>query len=131
MPLSIRIGLIGDYDPEVTAHRAIPMALELAATLTGKLLKFTWIGTRSLGKSVVHPLLRRSTLFGASQRVLTPTRMLQLRASDLHARPGDRSSGRAAAFNMPCLNIRTMYLATRKPNMRKHAWTPPCGSSHR
>jgi CTP synthase (UTP-ammonia lyase) len=27
----IRIGLIGDYDQEVTAHRAIPRAIELAA----------------------------------------------------------------------------------------------------
>jgi hypothetical protein len=25
------IGLIGDYDPEVAAHRAIPQALQLAA----------------------------------------------------------------------------------------------------
>lgn len=55
--MSIRIGLIGDYDQQVTAHRAVPMALDLAAARTGNPLEFTWIGTAALGKTIVSSTL--------------------------------------------------------------------------
>jgi len=42
------IALIGDYDPSVTAHQAIPRALELAATLLGARIDWDWIRTDSL-----------------------------------------------------------------------------------
>ncbi len=45
---SLVIGLIGDYSPEVTAHRAIPKALELARAAGGRDIAWRWIETRSL-----------------------------------------------------------------------------------
>lgn len=49
MPGRVKIGLIGDHDPEVKAHRAIPLALELAAARRGCALELTWIGTETIG----------------------------------------------------------------------------------
>lgn len=43
-----RIGLIGDHDESVTAHRAIPLALDLAATALNEALETEWIATDSI-----------------------------------------------------------------------------------
>lgn len=40
-----RIALIGDHDPAIIAHGAIPQALTLAAQNTGSALAWDWIGT--------------------------------------------------------------------------------------
>jgi CTP synthase (UTP-ammonia lyase) len=44
----ITIGLVGDYDETVTAHRAIPLALELAATSLGAEVAFAWVPTEEI-----------------------------------------------------------------------------------
>lgn len=44
----IRIALIGDYDPQVTAHQAIPVALGLAAEHSGRKVQGEWLGTDSI-----------------------------------------------------------------------------------
>ncbi|KAB0498945.1 CTP synthase C-terminal region-related (seleno)protein [Pseudomonas vancouverensis] len=44
----IRIALIGDYDPQVTAHQAIPVALDMATEHTGMNVQFQWIATDSI-----------------------------------------------------------------------------------
>ena len=41
----IRIALIGDYDPQVTAHQAIPLALGMAAEHAGLDVQFQWLAT--------------------------------------------------------------------------------------
>ncbi|WP_434628923.1 CTP synthase [Pseudomonas sp. Z1-29] len=41
----IHIALIGDHDPQITAHRAIPLALELAGERTGCDIGFQWLAT--------------------------------------------------------------------------------------
>lgn len=41
----IRIALIGDYDPQVTAHQAIPVALGMVAEHTGLDVQFQWLAT--------------------------------------------------------------------------------------
>lgn len=51
----VRIALIGDPDPSVTAHRAIPLALARAAD-TGLNLEWTWVGTATLGDDVAEQL---------------------------------------------------------------------------
>jgi CTP synthase (UTP-ammonia lyase) len=48
----IRIALIGDYDPDVVAHQAIPAALKLAADHSGRAVEPVWVGTASLGQDV-------------------------------------------------------------------------------
>ncbi|KAB0506043.1 CTP synthase C-terminal region-related (seleno)protein [Pseudomonas lini] len=44
----IRIALIGDHDPQVTAHHAIPVALGMAAEHSGKDIQFQWLATNSI-----------------------------------------------------------------------------------
>ncbi|HEX7241619.1 MAG TPA: CTP synthase, partial [Longimicrobiaceae bacterium] len=44
----VPVGLIGDHDPAVTAHRAIPRALELAAASLGCGVEPAWLPTESL-----------------------------------------------------------------------------------
>ena len=41
----IRIALIGDYDPQVTAHQAIPVALGMAAEALKLDVQFQWLAT--------------------------------------------------------------------------------------
>lgn len=48
MPQAIRIALVGDRDPAVTAHRAIPLALSLAAEELDCAVEANWIGTDAI-----------------------------------------------------------------------------------
>jgi len=41
----IHIALVGDHDPQITAHQAIPLALELAGKQTGHDIGFQWLDT--------------------------------------------------------------------------------------
>lgn len=45
---SIRVALVGDHDSRVTAHRAIPKALEIAGRETDCVVESTWIATEEL-----------------------------------------------------------------------------------
>ncbi|SDZ03262.1 CTP synthase [Pseudomonas sp. NFIX28] len=47
-PPTLHIALVGDYDPQVTAHQAIPLALEMAAEETGLKVRYHWLATDSL-----------------------------------------------------------------------------------
>lgn len=49
MSNNVRIALVGDYDPSVTAHRAIPLALELAAKHHRTKLEVDWLHTSQIG----------------------------------------------------------------------------------
>lgn len=44
----LRLGLIGDRDPSVVAHRAAPEAVELAARAVGVAVELTWLPTDEL-----------------------------------------------------------------------------------
>jgi CTP synthase (UTP-ammonia lyase) len=45
---TIHIGLIGDFNPDVTAHRAIPRALALAAEAEECQAELTWLATNKI-----------------------------------------------------------------------------------
>lgn len=49
MTIATRIGLIGDYNQTVTAHRAIPRALELAGDGLGASVHYEWVPTEEIG----------------------------------------------------------------------------------
>ena len=52
----IRIALIGDYDPQVTAHQAIPVALEMAAEHSGLNVQWQWLATDEIhAETSLHP----------------------------------------------------------------------------
>lgn len=42
---TIRVGLVGDHDESITAHRAIPWALSLASGVAGVTVRSTWLHT--------------------------------------------------------------------------------------
>lgn len=44
----IRIALVGDYNPEITAHQAIPLALDDAAAVNDVLVHYDWLATDTL-----------------------------------------------------------------------------------
>ena len=44
----LRIGLVGDFNESVTAHRAIPVALRLAAEQLSQSLAFEWLATDAM-----------------------------------------------------------------------------------
>lgn len=48
----IRIALIGDYDPQVTAHQAIPVALGLAAEQLNLDVQFEWLATDHINAEI-------------------------------------------------------------------------------
>jgi CTP synthase (UTP-ammonia lyase) len=52
----IKIGLIGDFDPEVKAHIAIPLALQLASDELAVQVNYEWIATPSLEAGVEQML---------------------------------------------------------------------------
>ncbi|MBD0382886.1 CTP synthase C-terminal region-related (seleno)protein [Paenibacillus sedimenti] len=59
----IRVGLIGDYDQEVKAHVAIPMAIQLAANDLGFQVEFEWISTPSLEQDSEQKLAKYQALW--------------------------------------------------------------------
>lgn len=48
MPRPLRVALVGDYDPTVTAHQAIPRALALAADRLGLTVEPRWLATHAV-----------------------------------------------------------------------------------
>ena len=57
MTTPIRIALVGDCDPAIRAHAAIPMALHLVADEMGCVVQPAWVETTSLTKSATSRLL--------------------------------------------------------------------------
>jgi CTP synthase (UTP-ammonia lyase) len=55
-PAGARLALVGDHDPGVTAHRAIPLALGLAAESCGRSIEWTWVHTGTLTGDVAEQI---------------------------------------------------------------------------
>ena len=51
-----RVALIGDYDPRVVAHQAIPAALALAGAALGAAVEPAWVRTDSVAEDVAPQL---------------------------------------------------------------------------
>jgi CTP synthase (UTP-ammonia lyase) len=49
MGAAIRIALVGDHDETITAHRAIPLALQRLADELGQHVEGEWVGTETVG----------------------------------------------------------------------------------
>ena len=47
-PTALHLALIGDYDPQVTAHQAIPLALQQAADVLGLHVQVQWLAPDTL-----------------------------------------------------------------------------------
>ncbi len=55
---ALQVGLVGDYSPHVTAHRAIPPALRIASAVLGCEVEETWLPTNKLAKDPSKDLSR-------------------------------------------------------------------------
>ena len=44
----VRVALVGEFNAAITAHRAIPEALRLAAEALGVAVEHDWLGTDSI-----------------------------------------------------------------------------------
>lgn len=64
MRSTVRVGLIGDRNPEVTAHRAIPEALRLAGEAAQVAVEATWLGTETIPEEVEVALSGFDALWG-------------------------------------------------------------------
>ena len=60
MPLTTKIALIGDYNPSVTAHLAIPKAIEIASQENDRSAEGVWVETENLSGNVAHVLAEYS-----------------------------------------------------------------------
>jgi CTP synthase (UTP-ammonia lyase) len=47
---AFRVGLVGDYDAQVTAHQAIPRALQIASGVLGCAIEEAWLPTAELAE---------------------------------------------------------------------------------
>ena len=45
---ALKVGFIGDFNADVTAHRAIPIALRLAGEQLGRAVEFDWLATDAM-----------------------------------------------------------------------------------
>jgi CTP synthase (UTP-ammonia lyase) len=55
---TLQVGLVGDYSPAVTAHRAIPRALRIGSAVLGCDVEETWLATPSLAQGGAIDLSR-------------------------------------------------------------------------
>lgn len=86
---SLQIALVGDYDPAVTAHRAIPEALRLTGAALDIVIQADWCHTASLGTEVAAQLARFDAvwLVPASPYADTVAALSAVRYARLHGRP--------------------------------------------
>jgi CTP synthase (UTP-ammonia lyase) len=84
-----RIALIGDYNAAVTAHRAIPLALERAGREAATALEWSWIDTASIGTDVARQLARYAGVWcvPASPYANTAGALAAIRYAREHRRP--------------------------------------------
>lgn len=53
--LPVRLAFVGDYDPSIPAHQAIPLALKLAESLLGRRLEADWVPTDEISPHRLEP----------------------------------------------------------------------------
>jgi CTP synthase (UTP-ammonia lyase) len=56
MPAAIRIGVLGDFNPEYRSHHATNSSLQQAAKALGCAVEFAWIATPSLERQAEEVL---------------------------------------------------------------------------
>ena len=47
----LRIALVGDYNPDVVAHKAIPLAIDDAAAVLELSLRYDWLATSEINST--------------------------------------------------------------------------------
>lgn len=120
MTAAIRIGLVGDYDPAVSAHRAIPIALELAGNSLDRTVDSRWLPTEQIReRSSV------SEVDGIWCVPASPYRSMERALSAIrYARePGVPFLGTCGGFQHAVLEYARNGLGWRMPSTRKRRRT--------
>lgn len=60
---TIKVALIGDYNPLVTAHVAVPKAIEIASRANDRNVEAVWVETASLSGNISHLLAEYSGIW--------------------------------------------------------------------
>src|SRR5688572_5943160 len=105
---TVRIALVGDHDPGVTAHRAIPGALELAGLSLGLPLAWSGSGPTCCPRDPPRHWPRR-TASGWFPTVPTGARPERLPQSGTPGKPVGRSSAPAPGSSTRYWNSRGMW----------------------
>src|SRR5208283_2234212 len=107
-----RVALVGDYNPAVIAHQAIPEALRLAGLQNGDDVEGVWLHTASIG----DPAAQLRDFAGIwCVPALTPMPTAPWRRSDTPGSGSVPSSEPAPASSTRCLNMPATYAACTKP----------------
>ena len=115
----VGIALIGDHNPAVTAHRAIPLALALRRPGGGLDLRPTWIHTAIDSRSARRLPFALSTASGACPPARTPAWPAPYAPSGTHANPTPR-------FSAPAEDS-----STRSSSTRGTRWASPLPTTPR
>jgi CTP synthase (UTP-ammonia lyase) len=63
MPFTIKVALIGDFNPSVTAHIAIPKAIAIASKENNQNVEGVWVETKNLSGNIDHLLAEYSGIW--------------------------------------------------------------------
>ncbi|NUA44591.1 CTP synthase [Dickeya solani] len=111
-----RIALIGDYTPAVTAHQAIPPALDLAAHQLGLTVQYHWIDSERLSPASQLDAFDAVWCVPASPYRHDDNILQAIRfARETHI----PFLGTCGVVSMRCSNTLAMYWAGMTPIMRK------------
>ena len=85
--MTIRIALVGDFNPAVTAHQAIPKAIEIAAGEIGISAEYDWIATPRFDDGAAPILSGYDGMWcvPASPRFLAHAAVISMRFWNMHA----------------------------------------------
>jgi hypothetical protein len=89
---TLRIALVGDYNPDVIAHQAIPLAIDDAAAVLDLTADYDWLATTELTSPKIWWVTMPSGWF-LQARIKMPKPLLLLRAT--HVKTACHSLGPA------------------------------------
>lgn len=112
----LRIALVGDYNPDVVAHKAIPLAIDDAAAVLELSLRYDWLATSEIKSTEDLADYDAIWVVPASPYKNAAGAFIAIR----HARENSIPfSVPAVGFSTPLLSMRATLWAGRMPRMRK------------
>lgn len=113
---TLRIALVGDYNAGITAHQAIPLAIDDAAAVLELLADYDWLSSTEITSAEDLVGYDAIWVVPGSPYKNTEGALTAIRYARENSIPFLEP---AAVFNMPSLSMRVMYWAGQMPPMRK------------
>lgn len=118
---TLHLALIGDYNPDVIAHQAIPVALQQAADALGLTVRTQWLETDTLNTTSALQGFDGFWCVPASPYRDIDGALRAIRFAREQRRP---FLGTCGGFNTRCWNMPAMCWAGPMPNMANWPPTP-------